>query len=126
MALFRKYGIEFSGNKDLREIITGQKDAAFYKSLLDLFRLTLQMRNTNQDWDYLISPVLNENGEFYDSRKADNHLPQDADANGAFHIAKKGLMWLKQIQQFEGDDWKKLDLDKTNKGWLRFAQGYQF
>lgn len=126
MALFRKYGIEFSGNKDLREIITGQKDAAFYKSLLDLFRLTLQMRNTNQDWDYLISPVLNENGEFYDSRKADNHLPQDADANGAFHIAKKGLMWLKQIQQFEGDNWKKLDLDKTNKGWLRFAQGYQF
>lgn len=83
------------------------------------------MRNSisNSEVDYLISPVRNSQGEFYDSRKADSTLPKDADANGAYHIAKKGLMWLEQIHNFNGDDWKKLKLDNTNKAWLRFVQG---
>ena len=82
------------------------------------------MRNsvTGTDEDYLISPVMNAKGEFYDSRKADDTLPKDADANGAYHIAKKGLMWLKQIKAFDGSDWKKLDFDKSNRGWLQYIQ----
>ncbi len=59
---------------------------------------------------------------FYDSRNKEEKLPKDADANGAYHIAKKGLWWLKQIHEFEGQEWKKLDLDKSNKGWLAYVQ----
>ena len=84
------------------------------------------MRNsiTNSDEDYLISPVMNNQGTFYDSRNASGALPENADANGAYHIAQKGLMWVKQIQQHDSADWKNLfkNLEKTNKGWLKFAQ----
>lgn len=108
----------------MKSQILGKDDKAFFETFLNWFKMTLQMRNsvTGTDEDYLISPVMNVEGVFYDSRKADNTLPKDADANGAYHIAKKGLMWLEQIQSFDGNDWKKLDLDKTNKGWLNYIQ----
>ncbi len=122
--LFGKNHILYGDGSCIKEQIITKNDKEFLKILLDLFKLTVQMRNsiTNSEVDYLISPVMNSKGEFYDSRKADDKLPKDADANGAYHIAKKGLMWLKQIQAFNGDDWKKLVLDKTNKGWLNFVQ----
>lgn len=120
--LFNQYQIDFK--TEIKDQILQQIEAKFFKSLLDLFKLTLQMRNsiTNSEVDYLISPVKNSKGVFFDSRKADDTQPKDADANGAYHIAKKGLMWLQQISSFNGKDWKKLDLDKTNKGWLQFIQ----
>lgn len=123
--LLGKYGIDYGNGACIKEKIAEQSDKGILKGLLDLFKLVLQMRNsiTNSEVDYLISPVKNSSGEFYDSRKADKKLPQDADANGAYHIAKKGLQWINQIQSFEGTDWKKLDLDKTNKSWLSFVQG---
>ncbi|QCX53978.1 hypothetical protein FGE20_09660 [Elizabethkingia sp. JS20170427COW] len=64
------------------------------------------MRNSisNSEVDYLISPVRNKSGDFYDSRVADDSLPKDADANGAYHIAKKGLWVLEQINQFGDED----------------------
>lgn len=111
------------GNCIKNQIILHDKKE-FFEGLLHLLKLTLQMRNsiTNSEVDYLISPVKNNKGEFYDSRKANNTLPKDADANGAYHIAKKGLQWVEQIQEFDGKDWKKLNLDKTNKGWLQYVQ----
>lgn len=111
------------GNCIKNQIILHDKKE-FFEGLLHLLKLTLQMRNsiTNSEVDYLISPVKNNKGEFYDSRKANNTLPKDADANGAYHIAKKGLQWVQQIQKFDGKDWKKLNLEKTNKGWLNFVQ----
>lgn len=122
-ALFEKYKIDYK--IELKEQILQQTEAGFFKAALDLFKLTLQMRNsiTNSEVDYLISPVKNKQGRFFDSRQADATQPKDADANGAYHIAKKGLMWLEQINAFNGEDWKKLDLDKTNRGWLQFVQG---
>ena len=124
-AIFEKYKIDY--RTELKEQIQQQTEAGFFKAALDMFKLTLQMRNsiTNSEVDYLISPVKNKQGVFFDSRQADATQPKDADANGAYHIAKKGLMWLEQIHQFEGEDWKKLDLDKSNRAWLQFKQrGY--
>lgn len=119
-----KNNIVYGDGNCIKNQITAKEDKAFFEGLLNLFKLTLQMRNseTGTDIDFLISPVINTEGTFYDSRKADKTLPKDADANGAYHIAKKGLMWLEQIQSFDGNDWKKLDLDKTNKGWLNYIQ----
>jgi CRISPR-associated protein Cpf1 len=122
--LLGKFNITYGNGTDIKTQIAAQDSKELLKGLLDLFKLTLQMRNsiTNSEVDYLISPVKNSNGNFYDSRKADATLPKDADANGAYHIAKKGLMWLNQINEFEGENWKKLDFEKTNKAWLNFVQ----
>jgi CRISPR-associated protein Cpf1 len=123
--LFGKYNIDYGSGNCIKKQIASVGDKDFYLKLFDLFKLTLQIRNsiTDSEEDYLISPVKNQDGYFFDSRNNElKSLPENADANGAFHIAKKGLMWIKQIQDFSENDWKKLKLDKTNKGWLNFVQ----
>ncbi len=120
--LFESYGIDYKTEKDLVKSIVSQTDKAFYEKLFYLLRLTLQMRNskTGTDIDYLISPVANSKGEFYDSRKADKTLPENADANGAYNIARKGQWAIEQIKQ--ADDLKKVKLAISNKEWLAFVQ----
>lgn len=122
-ALFVEYNIDLKGN--LKEQICSQNDAAFYKGLLHLLHLTLQMRNsiTGTDTDYLISPVMNAKGEFYDSRKCGKDLPENADANGAYNIARKGLWIIEQINKAADDELARINLAISNKEWLRYAQG---
>ncbi len=119
--LFAQCAIDLKGT--LMEQICSQNDAAFFKELLHLLHLTLQMRNseTGTENDYLISPVMNDKGEFYDSRKCGKNLPVNADANGAYNIARKGLWIIGQIKQTE--DLSNLKLAISNKEWMRFAQG---
>ena len=85
-----------------------------------LMKLLLQLRNSiiNQDTDYILSPVA-ENGVFYDSRRHADNLPIDADANGAYNIARKGLYLLRKIK---ADRSAKPELCISNKEWLRFVQ----
>lgn len=115
-----KYHIDIHAN--LKEAISNQTEKAFFEGLLHLLKLTLQMRNSKvgTDIDYLISPVADKKGVFYDSRSCDLSLPANADANGAYNIARKGLWILEQIK--ETSDLKKLKLAISNKEWLRFAQ----
>ncbi|MDY0121102.1 MAG: type V CRISPR-associated protein Cas12a/Cpf1 [Sulfurimonas sp.] len=115
---------ELHGN-DVKEYILEQNSVEFFKSLIYLLKITLQMRNsiTGTDIDYLVSPVADEAGNFYDSRKADTSLPKDADANGAYNIARKGLMLMRRIQNAE--DLKKVNLAISNRDWLRYAQGLE-
>jgi len=118
--LFDKYDIDIAGN--LKEAISAQSDAQFFKELLGLMKLLLQMRNsvTNSEEDYLLSPVADENGHFFDSREGISSLPIDADANGAYNIARKGLWVIRKIQETQEDE--KVSLNITNKEWLQFAQ----
>ncbi len=118
--LFDIYDIDITGN--LKEAISAQSDAQFFKELLSLMKLLLQMRNsvTNSEEDYLLSPVTDENGHFFDSREGISSLPIDADANGAYNIARKGLWVIRKIQETQEDE--KLSLNITNKEWLQFAQ----
>ena len=97
-------------------------DKAFFEKLMHLMSLTLQMRNsvTGTDVDYMISPVADENGNFYDSRTCGKNLPENADANGAYNIARKGLWVARQIQATPVDE--KANWAITNKEWLNFAQ----
>ena len=120
MALFDKYDINIHGN--LKEAINAQTDAQFFKNLMGLMKLLLQMRNskTNSEVDYLLSPVADEEGHFFDSREGIESLPDNADANGAFNIARKGLWVIRKIQ--ETPEGEKLSLAITNKEWLEFAQ----
>ena len=128
---FAKYAISLDSN--LKEAIANQDSKEFYEELLRLFRLTLQMRNSisNSEQDYLLSPVADENGNFFNSEEEKlkgkdeygnwkSSLPVDADANGAYNIARKGLWMIRQIKNTE--NLKKMNLAISNKEWLKFVQ----
>ena len=119
-SLLEHYYIDIHGN--LKDAISAQTDKAFFTGLLHILKLTLQMRNsiTGTETDYLVSPVADENGIFYDSRSCGEELPENADANGAYNIARKGLMLIEQIKGAE--DLGNLKFDMSNKAWLNFAQ----
>ena len=118
--LFEDYGVDYQGN--LKEAIQYPTEAKFYQGLMSLMKLLLQMRNSkiNSEVDYLLSPVADENGHFFDSRQGDTTLPDNADANGAYNIARKGLWVIRKIQESPKDE--KVSLAISNKEWLTFAQ----
>ncbi len=113
-------GIDIHGN--IKEAVCSLADKKHLEPLMHLMKLLLQMRNsiTNSETDYLLSPVADENGNFYDSRCSGDALPKDADANGAYNIARKGLWAVRQIQ--ESTEGQKPNLAIKNKEWLNFAQ----
>lgn len=125
--LFEEFEIDI--NKNLKAQILKQEKAEFFKQLLWLFQLMVQMRNSEPQssakegqvpLDYMISPVKDTNGQFYyseDYHGKEAKLPVDADANGAYNIARKGLMLLQRIKE---QDVPKLAI--SNKEWLTFVQ----
>ena len=128
--LFAKYQINYHNN--LKTQILSQTDAGFFKQLLFLLRLTLQMRNSRtadlneadidtkkRENDYIISPVKNQYGKFYDSRKDYMDWPENADANGAYNIARKGLIMLKHLK--EGLPEKRI-CDISTEEWVQFIE----
>lgn len=122
--LFKNNSIEFENGGCLIEQIIQQNTSKFFKQLIRLLKLTLQMRNSRiaSEEDWLISPVKDNDGVFFDSRqhKDEISIPQNADANGAYHIALKGVLILQQLDDMENPDRFKPDL--SNKKWYEFAQ----
>lgn len=127
-ALLVKYGIDVSSNTLKEDMLTIDKKE-FWESFVHTFKLMLQMRNSivGTEVDYLLSPVMNKSGKFFDSREEQEKckrgekakLPLDADANGAYNIARKGLWVIEQIKNSNGE---KARLAMTNKEWLVYAQ----
>lgn len=126
-ALFKQYHLLYEAGENIVDKICSVEEKAFYEDLYSCLRLVLQIRNSSNDGrrDYLQSCVMNENGEFFNSEKAGDNLPKDADANGAFNIARKGLWVLQQIRETEEDNLTKLKLAISNKEWLQFAQEHR-
>jgi CRISPR-associated protein Cpf1 len=126
--LFDEYKINYSNikneilNKSNSKFYTAQLERDNFYGFAILFKLLVQLRNsiTNSEEDYIMSPVKNKRGFFYDSRKAGNILPQNADANGAYNIARKGLMLLNRIKEEEAG--AKLDYAITNADWLSYVE----
>lgn len=119
---------------DLKQGERPSKEVAdFWDGLLYAFKLILQMRNSNARTgeDYIISPIMAKDGTFFDSReelkKGENaKLPIDADANGAYHIALKGLSLLQRFDATNEDELKKLDMKISNADWFKFVQEKEF
>lgn len=109
-------------HENLKEAICKLEDKKHLEPLMQFMKLLLQLRNsrTNPEEDYILSPVADENGRFYDSRSCGDELPENADANGAYNIARKGLMMIEQIKNAE--DLNNVKFDISNKAWLNFAQ----
>lgn len=127
-SLFGEFGIDYKGN--LKTSILSISNADFYRRLIKLLSLTLQMRNsitgsTLPEDDYLISPVANDRGKFYDSRNykgMNAALPCDADANGAYNIARKALWAISVLKSTPDDMLNKANLSITNAEWLEYTQ----
>ncbi len=124
--LFTKFNIDYKSN--LKEQILNQTEKDFFYPLTKILSLILQMRNSipNSETDYLISPVRNNNGNFYDSRnytESDN-LPCNADANGAYNIARKALYEIEKLKLAPADSSKKEKVQQIkNAEWIGYAQG---
>ena len=131
-SLFGKKNIDYTKGSCIKNEIVQNEDAKFFKDLFYFLKLTLQIRNskTGTEEDYLLSCVKNNNGNFYDSRVigADKKLPENADANGAYNIARKGLMLIQRVQgklqKLDGNGivHEKNKLVISNNEWLNFAQ----
>lgn len=92
---------------------------ALCKELFYKFKLLLQMRNTDTDVDYLVSPVAGD----YPFHTSSNAMGiADADANGAYHIALKGLFLLQNDFPQDGDYLKRI----TTAEWLEFVQKHDY
>ena len=114
----QQYGILFEDGKDVLPLIMENGDSKLIHEVFKVIRLSLQMRNSNAETveDFISSPVENNEGICFDSRLGKENLPKDADANGAYHIALKGLLVLEKIRRDE----KKLGI--SNSEWLDYIQ----
>lgn len=116
---------------DLKKI-DGRNETA-WQSLRYALDLIQQIRNSgikNEDDNFLYSPVR-KNGEHFDTRNYKNNGDlteiKDADANGAYNIARKGLImdahikhWINNGQpktKRDGNEISDLDLFISDKEW---------
>lgn len=92
-------------------------DEGKLKELWGIFKLMLKMRNSDNEQDYIISPVASDTPFL---TNADNSMQiSDADANGAYNIALKGLYWL--CNDFPTDEKGYLKYIK-DEDWFHFIQ----
>lgn len=133
-AVFEKFGVNWRDEENFMDSLLSvqaeKSNAPFFDELLRSFNTVLQIRNSipNSEVDYLVSPVKAADGTFFDSRKQlalgkNARLPIDADANGAYHIALKGLYLLKN--NFNLND-KGFIENISNAGWFKFAQKKEY
>ncbi len=117
-------GIAFEDGSDLKQQIVQQNQASFFKDLIEALQVLLALRYNNgkagaEEKDYILSPVADpRTGRFFNSLEADPTFPVDADANGAYNIAKKGLLLCMKIQ--ETPEGSKIDRTVSQLEWLDF------
>ena len=147
--LLEQHNIKYQNCSCIKGEIATQNSKDFFLRLHFLFGLLLTMRyslkeggkyidsNGNENTakseiDFILSPIADDNGNFYDSRdyegQEDAKLPQDADANGAYNIARKGLMLLDRLDTIDGEIQfgkikdNKFDNFIANENWFNYSQ----
>lgn len=122
--LFEEYSIDYGSGNSVLEQVLGVIEDAFYKALLHVFTMTLQMYNYAEGLDagaeeFFQSCVINGSGEFFNSLSAKESQPQRGDAIAAYHIAKKGLLLAERIKASEGG---KISMVVKNEEWIEYVQ----
>lgn len=127
---FESKGLSIKDGTNIKALLStieaNAANASFYSTLFYVFQKTLQMRNSNAvtEEDYILSPVAVD-GKYFSSTDEANKgrdangnwiskLPVDADANGAYHIALKGLYLLNHpdTKKVEHPEWLKYMVEK--------------
>lgn len=127
---FESKGITIKEGTDIKTLLSSIEanaaNASLYSTLFYAFQKTLQMRNSNAgtEEDYILSPVAIDGKYFCSTDEANkgrdangnwiSKLPVDADANGAYHIALKGLYLLMnpQTKKIENEKWLQFMVEK--------------
>ncbi|MEI6222445.1 MAG: type V CRISPR-associated protein Cas12a/Cpf1 [bacterium] len=131
--ILTKAGISYTNGNILEQInnLDTKGNETFFRDLIFFFNLICQIRNTNDKdttpdhQDFILSPVA----PFFDSRNTTafgENLPQNGDENGAFNIARKGIMLLHRISAHANNkgSCEKLQWDElfiSNTDWDNFA-----
>lgn len=116
--------IGYENGQELKAMILSREEVDFFKKLIHYLKVTTSLRQNNgksgdEEKDFILSPIADSKGEFFNSLKAKPDEPKDADANGAYHIALKGLLNLQALKEMK--DLKKPDWKIKNKDWLEFV-----
>lgn len=125
--LFKDFSLDLNQENLLVQIknMKTKNNENFFKGFIFLWGLLCQIRNTDKDKsgnenDFILSPVE----PFFDSRKDFQDKKFDGDANGAYNIARKGLIILDRIRDVfpkkEKAEWS--DLAISSISWDNFAQ----
>lgn len=135
--LFEKNQIDFQNGDSIKNAICNvlEENNNFGISLFYMFRVMLRLRNsmTSEEIqiDQIISPVVNAKGEFFktpdmvNESSMNSEYPIDADTNGAYHIALKGLYLLtERFNTLDLQDGKipKDVYDISNAEWFSYRQ----
>lgn len=105
--LFGLVGIDIKQNiiEQIKTLNT-KGNEKFFRDLTFYIDLICQIRNTNENasdpncQDFILSPVE----PFFDSRDPSNEakgLPRNGDENGAYNIARKGIVILNKLAEFK-------------------------
>ncbi|MCL1797461.1 MAG: type V CRISPR-associated protein Cas12a/Cpf1 [Eggerthellaceae bacterium] len=130
--IFDNAGISYHDGHDLRSDIAAQETKEFGKKLLKQFKNLLKLRystapSDEEQHDCIISPVMNDTGEFFMSKEGCKNLPENADANGSYNIALKGLQLLREEIEMNEKGLRGIAYPKKpNEAWLRFIQGKEW
>lgn len=115
--LFQNYNINYESDENIQSEIFKIKNASFFKDLTFYLKLVLQMRYSDgKKRDFILSPVANSEGLFFNTENATENEPKDADANGSYHIGLKGKLMAEKIKK--GDE--KLFIGDVE--WFNYAQ----
>lgn len=122
--LFKLNSIDYLSEDTKDKIINQNLSAEFYKNLFYYLFLLSNTRNSvsGTDIDYIQCPQCG-----FDSRNNFQGHKFNGDANGAYNIARKGIMILEKIKQYKKENGS---LDKISWGdlvigideWDKFAQ----
>lgn len=123
-AVLTKAGIKYESVNLLNEI-TANDTKALHSGLIFCVNAIVSMRVTDPNQvkgsnanDFILSPVA----PYFDSRHGHTELPENGDANGAYNIARKGLMVVERINHPETWNKDKPDLLIKANQWRNFSQ----
>lgn len=115
-ALLKEEKIEYEKEQELKNVIINNR--VLVNKFFETMKLAANMRYSNENEDYIISPILKD-GKFFKSTKEMKDLPCDADANGAYNIALKGMLILDRFRKSES---QRIDTFISKYDWLKYMQ----
>jgi len=90
---FKKNRIDIKG--DIKAQLLSNNSKAFYSEFCELFGALLKLSNGKNDDNFIISPVKNKKGQFFNSKTSDTVTCSDS--NSAYNLCRKMAICVRNI-----------------------------